>query len=93
LLLDEPTRSADPETALALRRLIRSLAQGGTTVLLATHSFEEAASLADNALVLKQGSIVVRLHHPDAGRLRSAYAKFVPPPSSVEQEAWQACLS
>ena len=93
LLLDEPTRSADPETAISLRRLVQTLAQAGTTVVLATHSFEEASSLADSVLLLKQGRAVTRLHRPDAGRLRSAYAKLVPPPSSSEHEAWEACLS
>jgi ABC-2 type transport system ATP-binding protein len=93
LLLDEPTRSADPETAISLRRLVQNLAHGGTTVVLATHSFEEAACLADSALLLKQGCMVTKLHHPDTARLRSAYAKLVPPPSSTEEEVWEARLS
>jgi ABC-2 type transport system ATP-binding protein len=92
LLLDEPTRSADPETAVSIRSLIQTLAKGGTTVVLATHSFEEAAGLADSALLLKQGTVVTKLLRPDAGRLRSAYAKLVPRPSSTEEEAWEACL-
>ena len=93
LLLDEPTRSADPATALSIRHLVRTLAMGGTTVLLATHSFEEAASLADNAVLLDHGSIITRLCRPDAGRLRSAYAKLAPPASFTEQAAMEACLS
>jgi ABC-2 type transport system ATP-binding protein len=93
LLLDEPTRSADLETALALRQLVRTLALGGTTVLLATHSFEEAASLADNVVLLSQGRIVSRLQAADAGLLRSAYSRLSPPVDSVREPAWEACLS
>ena len=93
LLLDEPTRSADPETAISLRQLVGTLARSGTSVLLATHSFEEAASLADNAVLLSHGRIISRLQSPDVVRLRSAYARLAPPASLIEEEAWEACLS
>jgi len=93
LLLDEPTRSADPETAISLRHLVRALAQDGTTVLLATHSFEEAASLADHAVLLERGRVIAKLHRPDAGRLRLAYSKLAPTACSSGQVAWEACLS
>jgi ABC-2 type transport system ATP-binding protein len=93
LLLDEPTRSADPDTAMSLRRLVRTLALNGTTILLATHSFEEAASLADSAVLLSQGRIVARLQNPDVGWLRSAYARFSLSVEPAEEPALEACLS
>ncbi|MFE7031107.1 ATP-binding cassette domain-containing protein [Streptomyces sp. NPDC057621] len=37
LFLDEPTSGLDPVTAAALLRTLRSLAEGGTTVVLTTH--------------------------------------------------------
>jgi ABC-2 type transport system ATP-binding protein len=61
LLLDEPTRSIDPESAQYCWQLIRSLANEGTTVLLATHSFEEAVRLGDQVAVLLEGTLVA--HH------------------------------
>ncbi|MFS8201579.1 ATP-binding cassette domain-containing protein [Streptomyces sp. CWNU-52B] len=37
LFLDEPTSGLDPVTAAALLRTLRSLAEGGTTIVLTTH--------------------------------------------------------
>jgi ABC-type multidrug transport system ATPase subunit len=91
LLLDEPTRSADPETAQLLRRLVHTLALRGTTALLATHSFEEAAMLADTAVFLSQGRIADRLHRPDLGQLRSAYASVSASADSAREMVWEAC--
>lgn len=60
LILDEPTRSLDPVTARELRRFIRDVlcAQLGTTILLATHSTEEALQLCDRAALMVKGRIV-----------------------------------
>ena len=60
LILDEPTRSLDPVTARELRRFIRDVlcTQLGTTILLATHSTEEALQLCDRAALLVAGRVV-----------------------------------
>jgi ABC-2 type transport system ATP-binding protein len=60
LLLDEPTRSLDPVTARGLRRFLRDevCKRLGCTVLLATHSAEEAFELCDRVAVLHHGRIV-----------------------------------
>ncbi len=60
LILDEPTRSLDPVTARELRRFIRDVlcTQLGTTILLATHSTEEALQLCDRAALLVKGRVV-----------------------------------
>jgi ABC-2 type transport system ATP-binding protein len=60
LILDEPTRSLDPVTARELRRFIRDVlcAQLGTTIVLATHSSEEALQLCDRAALMVKGRIV-----------------------------------
>jgi ABC-2 type transport system ATP-binding protein len=57
LLLDEPTRSVDPGSAQQCWKIVRDLAQTGTTVLLATHSFQEASSVADEVAILCQGTL------------------------------------
>jgi ABC-2 type transport system ATP-binding protein len=58
LLLDEPTRSLDPAAAMHFWNLVRELRAQGTTVLLATHSFSEAAAVGDTVAVLHRGRIV-----------------------------------
>ncbi len=60
LLLDEPTRSLDPVTARTLRNFLRQeiCKRLGCTVLLATHSADEAFELCDRVAVLNHGEIV-----------------------------------
>lgn len=60
LILDEPTRSLDPVTARELRRFIRDVLchELGATIVLATHSTEEALQLCDRAALLVRGRVV-----------------------------------
>jgi ABC-2 type transport system ATP-binding protein len=58
LLLDEPTRSLDAAAADELWSLIQNLSMTGTTVLLATHNFEEATSVCDRVALLKEGELI-----------------------------------
>ena len=58
LLLDEPTRSLDPASASRFWDLGRELADQGTTVMLATHSFNEAVAVGDSVAVLYRGHLV-----------------------------------
>lgn len=60
LLLDEPTRSLDPISARALRTFLRDelVARQGCTVLLATHSADEAFGLCDRVAVLDRGHLL-----------------------------------
>lgn len=57
LLLDEPSRSLDPEAACELQDLVRSFASSGRTILIATHNLEEAVSVSDRVIVLERGRI------------------------------------
>lgn len=59
LLLDEPTMGIDPAMAVELRGWIRSLG-GYRTVILTTHSLNEATILCDRIIVLHQGSILAQ---------------------------------
>ena len=60
LLLDEPTRSLDPISARGLRTFLRDELVGrqGCTVLLATHSADEAFGLCDRVAVLDKGHLL-----------------------------------
>ena len=58
LLLDEPTRSLDPEAAATLRRLIVDLTRGGGhSVVLVTHSREEALAMCTHMGVMREGRL------------------------------------
>lgn len=59
LLLDEPTRSLDPDARRDLYRLIRQTLVDGLnkTVLLVTHDLNEAGAICDRAALLSGGTI------------------------------------
>jgi sulfonate transport system ATP-binding protein len=58
LLLDEPLGALDALTRLEMQRLIEQLWQEQRfTSLLVTHDVEEAVTLADRVLVIRQGTI------------------------------------
>ena len=59
LLLDEPTNGLDPDIALTVRTLIRSLADEGTAILLTSHLLGEIEDLAHTITVLGAGSVAV----------------------------------
>jgi ABC-2 type transport system ATP-binding protein len=59
LLLDEPTASLDPDTADYVRGYLeRYKAQGGTTILLASHNMSEVERLCNHVIMLRAGKIV-----------------------------------
>lgn len=57
LLLDEPSNSLDPTTATEFWTWVRSTAKSGTTIILATHNFEEAVNTGDEVVVLRRGTV------------------------------------
>ncbi len=62
LLLDEPTKSLDPAAAAEFRRFIRGtlVDRFGKTILLVTHSLEDAGECCDRMALMKQGMISMR---------------------------------
>jgi ABC-type multidrug transport system ATPase subunit len=59
LLFDEPTSGLDPESSYAVLELIRSMTSTGATVVMCTHLLLEAEGLADQVVVLQDGTDVV----------------------------------
>jgi ABC-2 type transport system ATP-binding protein len=57
LLLDEPSRSLDPAASEQLWQMLLSLKKAGTTVLIASHNFEETGAVADTVAVLDSGRV------------------------------------
>ncbi|MEO0070115.1 MAG: ABC transporter ATP-binding protein, partial [candidate division WOR-3 bacterium] len=60
LLLDEPTKSLDPIAAQHFRKFLKEkvVKEGNKTVLIATHSLEEAQYLCDRIAIIEQGRVV-----------------------------------
>jgi ABC-2 type transport system ATP-binding protein len=56
LLLDEPASGLDPAARVALRKLLRQLADGGRTILVSSHVLAELEEMADAAVYLEQGA-------------------------------------
>ena len=60
LFLDEPTTGLDLISRTELWRLIRTLVDQGTTLLLTTQYLEEADRLADDVLVIDRGKTIAQ---------------------------------
>jgi polar amino acid transport system ATP-binding protein len=58
LLLDEVTSALDPELVAEVLNLVRELAAGGMTMLIATHEMGFARDIADRVCFLDKGVIV-----------------------------------
>ena len=58
LLLDEVTSALDPELVAEVLNLVRELATGGMTMLIATHEMGFARDIADRVCFLDKGVIV-----------------------------------
>jgi len=59
LLLDEPTSGLDPESSHTVLELVKSMAAGGTTVVMSTHLLLEAEGLADQVVMMEDGTDVL----------------------------------
>ncbi|MBW2190953.1 MAG: ABC transporter [Deltaproteobacteria bacterium] len=60
LLLDEPTAALDVREAMAVLRLIRTLAERQHTLIVVLHDLADARSTTDRALLLKEGRVAKR---------------------------------
>lgn len=58
LFLDEPTAGLDPHVRRTVWELVARTARDGATVVVTTHSFEEAERLADHLVIMARGRTV-----------------------------------
>jgi len=56
VLADEPTGNLDSQTGAGVLALLRALADGGETIVLATHS-AEAAAICDRTIAMRDGRL------------------------------------
>ncbi len=73
LLLDEPTASLDPDTADWVRNYLLHYQQArGATIMLASHNMSEVERMAQQAIIMRSGRIVVA---DTPGNLIAAYGR------------------
>jgi ABC-type multidrug transport system ATPase subunit len=58
LILDEPTNGLDPAGMAEMREFIRSLGEGGRTVVLSSHLMGEIEQVSDRVGVIRGGALV-----------------------------------
>ncbi len=69
LILDEPTAGLDPNERIRFRNLISELAED-RLVLLSTHIVSDVEYIANQILLMKDGSLVHQGHRPGPSRHR-----------------------
>lgn len=84
IFLDEPTTGLDPEARIEVWKIVKELADSGTTVLLTTQYLDEAEQLADRIAILHEGRIIAN------GTLAELKGLF--PPAKVEYVEKQPTL-
>lgn len=84
IFLDEPTTGLDPEARIEVWKIVKELANGGTTIFLTTQYLEEAEQLADCIAILHEGRIIA------SGTLD--YLKKLFPPAEVKYVEKQPTL-
>ncbi len=58
LFLDEPTTGLDPAARLFVWERIRAMSRAGVTIILTTHSMEEASALCDRVGIMDRGHLL-----------------------------------
>ena len=76
LLLDEPTNGMDPAGIREFPRLLRSLADAGTTVFLSSHLLAEVEQVCDRVAVLNRGRLIEEGRVSELTSHASEFASF-----------------
>jgi len=58
LILDEPAAGLDPRARIELRKIIRTLAADGKTILISSHILTELAEMCDRIGIIEQGRLL-----------------------------------
>ncbi|MEH7501470.1 ABC transporter ATP-binding protein [Neobacillus drentensis] len=79
LLLDEPHTGLDQGAIGILNNVILSMKAKGTTTLMVTHDFKQAAEICDRIIILKNGKIVddFRIENQNLGYVSEKYEQLV----------------
>lgn len=85
MLLDEPTRGLDYRAKGEFAHIVRTLADSGHAVMIATHDVEFAAKVADRVAVMADGEIVAL---GPAGDILGASPAFAPQVAKILGPDW-----
>ena len=55
LILDEPTNGLDPQGIHEIRKIIKEIAEKGTTILLASHLLDEVEKVCSHVVIIRNG--------------------------------------
>ena len=55
LIFDEPTNGLDPEGIAEVRRILKTIAESGKTVILASHLLDEVEKICSHVTIIKNG--------------------------------------
>jgi len=58
VFLDEPSTGLDPQSRRNLWEIVRSIKADGKTIIMTTHSMEEAETLCDEVAIMDMGNII-----------------------------------
>jgi len=89
LILDEPTNGLDPAGVADMRELLRTIGQGGRTVLLSSHVLAEVEQICDRVAVIDAGRLVA---DGTPGELRAALGSEGLIIAAAPQEQALTCL-
>jgi len=81
LCFDEPTSALDPELTGEVLKVIRSLADNNTTMIIVTHEMQFACQVADTILFIDEGAVVEYgppslMDNPSSERLKKFLERF-----------------
>lgn len=85
MLLDEPTRGLDYTGKAAFAGIVRTLAEEGCSVVVASHDVELVAGIADRVVVMAEGEIV---SDGPAPAVLGGSPAFAPQVSKILGDAW-----
>ncbi len=73
LILDEPTNGLDPQGIHQIREIIRKIAAGGTTILLASHLLDEVEKVCSHVVIIRKGK---KLYSGPVDEIINSYGFF-----------------
>ena len=83
LLFDEPTSALDPELVGEVLAVMKSLAEGGMTMVIVTHEMAFARDVSDHVVFMANGYIVEEgppkefFAHPKEERTKAFLSRFL----------------
>ncbi|MFI8377976.1 ABC transporter ATP-binding protein [Leeuwenhoekiella sp. NPDC079379] len=73
LILDEPTNGLDPQGIHQIREIIKNIASGGTTILLASHLLDEVEKVCSHVVIIRNG---IKLYAGPVNELNASHGFF-----------------